>query len=174
MKIRLGIITTESYMDYFRDIEEELQSVCKFRIFTISNLRETKDVYLKNLDSVDGFVISGRILYESIDKECLDTKVPTHILQDNETLLYRELFRLLLTEPGLDISRIYVDFAYIIDSFSEFQKYLTHRGKPIDSDNLFERVETMLENHITLWEENKIDLSITAFSHFVPELKNTG
>ncbi|WP_017209391.1 hypothetical protein [Clostridium beijerinckii] len=174
MKIRLGIITTESYMDYFRDIEEELQSVCKFRIFTISNLRETKDVYLKNLDSVDGFVISGRILYESIDKECLDTKVPTHILQDNETLLYRELFRLLLTEPGLDISRIYVDFAYIIDSFSEFQKYLTHQGKPIDSDNLFERVETMLENHITLWEENKIDLSITAFSHFVPELKKHG
>jgi hypothetical protein len=92
-------------------------------------------------------------------------------LQDNETLLYRELFRLLITEPRLDISRIYVDFAYIIDSFSEFQKHLTHQAKPIDSSNLFERVETMLENHITLWEEKKIDLSITAFGHFVPELK---
>ncbi len=174
MKIKLGIITPETHMDYFRAIEEEMRSVCQFRFLTISNFRETKDVYLKNLGLVDGFVISGRLLYESIDKECLDTKVPTHILQDNENLLYRELFRLLVTEPKLDISRIYVDYAYIIDSFSEFQKYLTHEGKPFDSSDLFQRVETMLENHITLWEERKTDLSITAFGHFVPELKKHG
>ena len=174
MKIKLGIITPETHMDYFRIIEEEMRSVCQFRFLTISNFRETKDVYLKNLGLVDGFVISGRFLYESIDKECLDTKVPTHILQDNENLLYRELFRLLVTEPELDISRIYVDYAYIIDSFSEFQKYLTHEGKPIDSNDFFERVDTMLENHITLWEEKKTDLSITAFGHFVPELKKHG
>ena len=174
MKIKLGIITPETHMDYFRIIEEEMRSVCQFRFLTISNFRETKDVYLKNLGLVDGFVISGRFLYESIDKECLDTKVPTHILQDNENLLYRELFRLLVTEPELDISRIYVDYAYIIDSFSEFQKYLTHEGKPVNSDDFFERVETMLENHITLWEEKKTDLSITAFGHFVPELKKHG
>ncbi|MBE5992382.1 MAG: transcriptional regulator [Paenibacillaceae bacterium] len=174
MKIKLGIITPETHMDYFRAIEEEMRSVCQFRFLTISNFRETKDVYLKNLGLVDGFVISGRLLYESIDKESLDTKVPTHILQDNENLLYRELFRLLVTEPELDISRIYVDYAYIIDSFSEFQKYLTHEGKPIDSNDFFERVDTMLENHITLWEEKKTDLSITAFGHFVPELKKHG
>lgn len=174
MKIKLGIITPETHMDYFRIIEEEMRSVCQFRFLTISNFRETKDVYLKNLGLVDGFVISGRFLYESIDKECLDTKVPTHILQDNENLLYRELFRLLVTEPELDISRIYVDYAYIIDSFSEFQKYLTHEGKPVNSNDFFERVETMLENHITLWEEKKTDLSITAFGHFVPELKKHG
>ena len=174
MKIKLGIITPETHMDYFRAIEEEMRSVCQFRFLTISNFRETKDVYLKNLGLVDGFVISGRFLYESIDKECLDTKVPTHILQDNENLLYRELFRLLVTEPELDISRIYVDYAYIIDSFSEFQKYLTHEGKPVNSNDFFERVETMLENHITLWEEKKTDLSITAFGHFVPELKKHG
>ena len=174
MKIKLGIITPETHMDYFRAIEEEMRSVCQFRFLQISNFRETKDVYLKNLGLVDGFVISGRFLYESIDKECLDTKVPIHILQDNENLLYRELFRLLVTEPELDISRIYVDYAYIIDSFSEFQKYLTHEGKPLDSNDLFQRVETMLENHITLWEEKKTDLSITAFGHFVPELKKHG
>ncbi|MBE5986282.1 MAG: transcriptional regulator [Paenibacillaceae bacterium] len=174
MKIKLGIITPETHMDYFRAIEEEMRSVCQFRFLTISNFRETTDIYLKNLGLVDGFVISGRLLYESIDKECLDTKVPTHILQDNENLLYRELFRLLVTEPELDISRIYVDYAYIIDSFSEFQKYLTHEGKPVDSNDFFERVETMLENHITLWEEKKTDLSITAFGHFVPELKKHG
>ncbi|MFW6679797.1 hypothetical protein ACOAOT_19370 [Lacrimispora sp. AGF001] len=174
MKIKLGIITPETHMDYFRVIEEEMRSVCQFRFLIISNFRETKDIYLKNLGLVDGFVISGRFLYESIDKECLDTKVPTHILQDNENLLYRELFRLLITEPELDISRIYVDYAYIIDSFREFQKYLTHEGKPVDSNDFFERVETMLKNHITLWEEKKTDLSITAFGHFVPELKKHG
>ncbi|MFD2877824.1 hypothetical protein ACFTAO_20390 [Paenibacillus rhizoplanae] len=100
-------------------------------------------------------MISGRMLYESIDKEYLDDKVPVHILQDDENLLYRELFRLLVTEPGLDISRIYVDYAYIIESFSEFQQYLTHEGKPVDCGDLSERVETMLENHISLWEDKK-------------------
>lgn len=167
MTIKLGIITPESHMDYFRAIEEEMRPLCQFRFLTISNFRETTDIYLKNLDSVDGFVISGRMLYEAIDKEYLDDKVPVHILHDDENLLYRELFRLLVTEPGLDISRIYVDYAYIIESFSEFQQYLTHEGKPVNSGNLLERVETMLENHITLWEDKKIDLSITAFGHFV-------
>ncbi|WP_339314064.1 transcriptional regulator [Paenibacillus sp. FSL M7-0896] len=174
MKIKLGIITPESHMDYFRAIEEEMRPLCQFRFLTISNFRETTDIYLKNLDSVDGFVISGRMLYEAIDKECLDDKVPVHILHDDENLLYRELFRLLVTEPGLDISRIYVDYAYIIESFSEFQQYLTHEGKPVDSGDLSERVETMLENHISLWEDKKIDLSITAFGHFVPELQKHG
>lgn len=174
MTIKLGIITPESHMDYFRAIEEEMRPLCQFRFLTISNFRETTDIYLKNLDSVDGFVISGRMLYEAIDKEYLDDKVPVHILHDDENLLYRELFRLLVTEPGLDISRIYVDYAYIIESFSEFQQYLTHEGKPVNSGNLLERVETMLENHITLWEDKKIDLSITAFGHFVPELQKHG
>ncbi|WP_238655211.1 transcriptional regulator [Paenibacillus piscarius] len=174
MTIKLGIITPETHMDYFRAIEEDMRPLCQFRFFTISNFRETTDIYLNNLDSVDGFVISGRMLYESIDKECLDDKVPVHILHDDENLLYRELFRLLVTEPGLDISRIYVDYAYVIDSFSEFLQYLTHEGKPVGSGDLLERVETMLENHITLWEEKKIDLSITAFGHFVPELQKHG
>lgn len=174
MKIKLGIITPESHMDYFRAIEQEMRPICQFRFLTISTFGQTTDLYLQNLDSVDGFVVSGRMLYESIDKDCLDEKVPIHILQDNENLLYRELFRVLVTEPGLDISRIYVDYAYVIDSFSEFQQYLTHEGKPVDSGDLFERVETMLENHITLWEAQKIDLSITAFGHFVPELKKHG
>ncbi len=129
MKISLGIITTEAHMDYFRAIEEEFRSVCQIRFFIIRDPRETRDVYLKNLGSVDGFVFSGRFLYESVEKEYLDAKIPTHILQDNENLLYRELFRLLITEPELDISRIYVDFAYVLDSFGEFQKYLTHQGK---------------------------------------------
>lgn len=174
MKINLGIITPETHMDYFRAIEEDMRPLCQFRFLTISNFRETTDIYLKNLDSVDGFVVSGRMLYESIDKECLDDKVPVHILHDDENLLYRELFRLLVTEPGLDISRIYVDYAYVIDSFNEFQQYLTHEGKPVDSGDLFKQAETMLDNHITLWEEKKIDLSITAFGHFVPELQKHG
>lgn len=174
MTIKLGIITPETHMDYFRTIEEEMRPLCQFRFLTISSFQETTDIYLKNLDAVDGFVISGRMLYESINKECLDDKVPVHILQDDENLLYRELFRLLVTEPGLDISRIYVDYAYIIESFSEFQQYLTHEGKPVDSGDLSERVETMLENHISLWEDKKIDLSITAFGHFVPELQKHG
>ncbi|MFD1907048.1 transcriptional regulator [Paenibacillus rhizoplanae] len=67
-----------------------------------------------------------------------------------------------------------MDYAYIIESFSEFQQYLTHEGKPVDCGDLSERVETMLENHISLWEDKKIDLSITAFGHFVPELQKHG
>ncbi|WP_340023338.1 transcriptional regulator [Paenibacillus sp. FSL K6-1096] len=174
MKIKLGIITPETHMDYFRAIEEEMRPLCQFRFLTISSFRETTDLYLQNLDSVDGFVISGRMLYESIDKDCLDEKVPIHILQDNENLLYRELFRLLVTKPGLDISRVYVDYAYVIDSFREFQQYLTPEGKPVDSGDLFKQAEIMLDNHITLWENKKIDLSITAFGHFVPELQKHG
>ena len=168
--IKLGIITAEAHADYFRTVEKEFRSICQFQILAVSNPREVTDIYLKNLGLMHGFVFSGRFLYESIEKEYFDSKTPIYILQDNETLLYRELFRLMITEPELDMSRVYVDFADFIDSFGEFQKYLCHHGKPIDSDNLFERMETILEKHITLWEAGEIDLSITAFGHFLPEL----
>lgn len=174
MKIRLGIITTQAHIEYLKTIEETFRPLCKIDIIRIDDPREAQEAYLKNAPLVDGFVFSGRFIFDGVDPKCLRKDKPVRILQESEILLYRELFRLLLTEPKLDISRIYIDFAYVLDSFQEFLQYLPRQEKPIQNSNLFEQMENMLENHLSMWAHGKTDLSITAFGHFVPELQKHG
>lgn len=174
MMVRLGIITTQPHVERIKSIHQELCESCEIDIFQIDDPSEAQEVYIKNAPYVDGFVFSGRFLYDAVDPDCLDQKKPVRILQDNEIILYKELFRLLLTEPKIDISRIYIDFAYLLDSFREFIKYLPPQEKPIRDGNLFEQMDLMLENHLAMWDHGKTDLSITAFGHFVPILQKHG
>ena len=174
MKIRLGIITTQAHIEHLKTIEETFRPLCKIDILPIDDPREAQEAYLKNAPLVDGFVFSGRFIFDGVDPACFRKDKPVRILQESEILLYRELFRLLLTEPKLDISRIYIDFAYVLDSFQEFLKYLPKPENPIRNSNLFEQMENMLENHLSMWAHGKTDLSITAFGHFVPELQKHG
>ncbi len=174
MKIRLGIITTQAHIENLKTIEEAFRAQCRIDIIQIDDPREAQDAYLKNAPLVDGFVFSGRFIFDGVDPECLQKDKPVRILQESEILLYRELFRLLLTKPQSDISRIYIDFAYVLDSFQEFLQYLPRQEKPIQNASLFEQMDIMLENHISMWEHGKTDLSITAFGHFIPELQKHG
>ena len=174
MIVRLGIITAQPHIELLKSINKELCESCEINIIQIDNPREAQEAYMKNAPYVDGFVFSGRFLYEAVDKDCLDEKKPVRILQDNEIILYKELFRLLLAEPKIDMSRIYIDFAYLLDSFREFIKYLPPQEIPIRNGNLFEQMDLMLENHLTLWDQGKTDLSITAFGHFIPVLQKHG
>ena len=174
MKIRLGIITTQAHIEFLKIIEEEFRALCRIDIIQIDDLREAQAAYLKNAPYVDGFVFSGKFVFDAVDKEHLSDKKPVRIMQDSEIILYQELFRLMITEPNLDISRIYIDFAYVLDSFQEFLKYLPQQVQQKKDASLFEQMDLMLENHLALWEQGKTDLSITAFGHFVPELQKHG
>jgi hypothetical protein len=174
MIVRLGIITAQPHIELIKSIHEELCESCEIEIIQIDNPREAQEAYMKYAPFVDGFVFSGRFLFDAVDKDCLSEKKPVRILQDSEIILYRELFRLLLTEPTIDISRIYIDFAYLLDSFREFIKYLPPQEKPIQNADLFEQMDLMLENHLAMWDQGKTDLSITAFGHFVPTLQKHG
>ena len=174
MRIRIGVITSEAHMDYMCIIQNEFKKVCDIKLFIVNQLKETDELYLKNRHLVDGFIFSGMYIYDAIKTDHLDVKLPMRVLQDNENVLYKELFRLLITKPDLDISRIYVDFAHVLDSFSEFKDYFAKQSKPIEGDDLYDKVDIMLKNHIALWKEDKIDLSITAFGNFLPKLKKHG
>ena len=174
MVIRLGIITTKFYEDYFQKRCIRFGSNCMFKIFTTDDLREVRDIYLMNKSSLDGFIVSSKFIYDSIGEECIDPSVPVQVVSEDEALLYRGLFRLLIDQPEVNLSRVYIDFADVIDSFEEFKQYISNAGKPVDRDDIFLATEMMLENHINLWKEGKTDLSVTAFSHFIPALEENG
>ncbi len=174
MVIKLGIITTKFYEDYFQKHCIKFGSNCMFKIFTTDDLREVRDIYLMNKSSLDGFIVSSKFIYDSIGEVCIDPAVPVHVVSEDEALLYRGLFRLLIDQPDLNLSKVYIDFADVIDSFGEFKQYISNEGKPVDRKDIFLATEMMLENHINLWKEGKTNLSVTAFSHFVPTLEENG
>ena len=174
MRIRLAVIAPEVHDDCLSIIKKEFKDVCDIKLLLTNNIMDVDKLYMINKDSVDGFIFSGIYIKEAIDKNNFDTKIPFSFLNNDENILYKELFRLLLTKPDLDISRVYIDFAYILDSFKEFRDVLTNQGKPVEDKDIFININTLLENHISLWQENKIDLSITAMGHFVSEFKKLG
>lgn len=175
MKTVIGVITTLPYKIYLEQLAEAFQDLCQMKFFVPETLQEVDALYEQNKYDVDAFILSGSFIYEAIEKEHLLAQLPIKVLQDDEGTIYKGLFKIILSNPGIDTRRIYIDFANRIDSFDEFKDRFCPPIYPVSlSDSIHEQTRLLLKNHIELWESGQIDFSITAYGHFVPELKARG
>lgn len=171
MKTVIGVITTLPYKTYLEQLAEEFRNHCQMKFFIPETLQDVDFLYEQNKYDVDAFILSGSFIYEAIEKEHLMAQLPIKVLQDDEGSIYKGLFKIILSNPGIDTRRIYIDFANRIDSFDEFKDRFCPPIYPVSlSDSIFEQTRLLLKNHIELWERGLIDFSITAYGHFVPEL----
>ena len=171
MKTVIGVITTLPYKSYLEQLAEEFQDLCQMKFFVPETLYDVDVLYEQNKYDVDAFIFSGLFIYEAIEKEHLIAQLPIKVLQDDEGSIYKGLFKIVLSNPGIDTRRIYIDFANRIDSFDEFKDRFCPPIYPVSlSDSIHEQTRLLLKNHIELWERGQIDFSITAYGHFVPEL----
>lgn len=175
MKTVIGVITTQPYKVYLEQLEEIFRDRCQLIFFVPESLQEVDTLYEQNKNKVDGFVFSGLFIYESIKKEHLSSQVPFKVLHDDEGTIFKSLFKILLNNPGINTKRIFIDFAYRIESLAEYSDRFCAPVHPVDlTGSIHEQTEQLLKNHIELWESGQIDLAITAFGFFVPELTARG
>lgn len=141
------------------------------KFFVPETLFDVDVLYEQNKYDVDAFILSGSFIYEAIEKEHLMAQLPIKVLQDDEGSIYKALFKIIVSNPGIDTKRIYIDFANRINSFDEFVDRFCPPIYPVSlSDSIYEQTRLLLKNHIELWENGQIDFSITAYGHFVPYL----
>lgn len=177
MKIDIGLILSESNVANIKKLEPELGDSYNFHYFIVKNNEEIIEEYKKHYYEVDAFVFSGPVLYEVLEKELDIIDKPSYIIEDDLANIYKQLFKILIRNPGLEFSRVYIDF--IDDRLeAEFGDVFLEGSIPYqmrwDTEDPYLREENILKRHISLWEQDKIDLSITKFGMLVDKFKDQG
>lgn len=178
MKLKFGVITSEVHLDYLLAIEEEIKDICEIKYLIYHNFAEVADLYKYNENLMDAFVISGSLVSTAIEKNVIDIKKPIYVLDDIEHMFYKTMLKLLIENPNLDFSRTYIDLASFSSPDDDIINLFTKEPKPYFLPILYASAEhaenIILNNHINLWNEGKIDLSITVIGSIVPELNKRG
>lgn len=175
MKTVIGVIATQPHKEYLEALEAEFGHLCEWRIIISKTLQEVDALYEKNKFEVDAFIFSGAFIFEAIDKAHLLPELPYKVLQDDEAAIFKTLVKILVNYKDVDTKRIYIDFAYRITAFNDI---IEHFCQPLYSvsqtDNIFNETQLLLKNHIDLWAQDKVDLSITAYGHLLSEFDERG
>lgn len=173
MNVNIGIMTTERHLSNFKNIETELNKLCNFKYFIIKEMEDCKEFYLQNYNYVDAFVFSGPALYQKLIKEFKVLEKPSYTIYDDYANVYKQLLTIILNNPQIECSRIYIDFANEYNDFLGLRDVFPQDNMPYlipwDSEHPEEVAKNVLNNHLQLWKENKIDLSITRFGHLTRE-----
>lgn len=178
MKFKLGYIISESHLYYLNKLKEEFKDICDIEFFVYYEINEIVDHYYRNRDVVDAFILSGELVYIAMTDKVKEFEKPVYILAEDEYGLYKKCFKILMNDRNIDFSRVYVDFYSMMHMGEEFKDLFPSDRCPYflptpksDAELI---ANTILNNHINLWNEGRIDFSITACGHLKAKLENLG
>lgn len=174
--IRLGAIIAQHSLKELVSVPARVQEHCEIVMLPYQRLHETPELYRQNEQNVDGFVLT-ELAYTYLMQEWGSFSIPTYTFQISEQEFYKKLFKLTLRNRDMDFSRVYIDFIHpqnnflgLTDIFEEASMPYTLKGFVVN-DEIYEAV---LNEHIRLRQEGKIDLSLTRLSNIVPQLDRHG
>ena len=173
--IRLGAIVQHSFKELV-SLPTRVQENCEMVMLPYHLLHETPELYTKNEQNVDGFVLT-ELAHMYLLQEWGSFSIPTYTIQISEQEFYKKLFQLSLSNRNLDFSRVFIDFLYEHNNYLGLKEVVEEASWPHMlsigevNDKIYEKV---LEEHIRLWEAGKIDLSMTRMSNIVQGLEKHG
>lgn len=174
--IRLGAIIAQHSLKEVESVPARVQESCEVVMLPYHRLHETPALYKQNEHHVDGFVMT-ELAYLYLTEQWDSFPVPTYTFQMSEQEFYKKLFQLSLRNRNLDFSRVYIDFISTRNNFLGLKEAIEADSMPYTltpvhiSDGIYEEV---LNEHIQLWQDGKIDLSITRMSNIVQDLTKHG
>ncbi|MED4569378.1 HTH domain-containing protein [Brevibacillus agri] len=174
--IRLGAIIAQHSLKELVSVPMRLQDSCELVMLPYHRLHETTNLYRKNQQHVDGFVLT-ELAYAYLMQEWGSFPIPTYTLQISEQEFYKKLFQLSLRNRDLDFSRVYIDFVFAQNNFLGLKEVvgadsMPYTLSPVEvNDQIYEAV---LDEHLRLWQAGKIDFSMTRMSNIVQALTDRG
>ena len=91
--IRLGAIIAQHSLKELVSVPMRLQDSCELVMLPYHRLHETTNLYRKNQQHVDGFVLT-ELAYAYLMQEWGSFPIPTYTLQISEQEFYKKLFQL--------------------------------------------------------------------------------
>ncbi|WP_257346939.1 hypothetical protein [Pseudalkalibacillus decolorationis] len=178
--IRIGVINARSTADVLSPVFERFKDQCEYTFLLYEKLEEIKHIFNNNRSFFDGFILGGPLPYFYLEHEIHESSIPTVYLDLTEKDFYKHLFKISRAYKTLQFSRVFIDFLWEGNRYYDLLELLQTNEIPIhleenDIDWRNERLyEDMLKKHIRLWNEGKIDLSITRIANIVKPMKEHG
>ncbi|MDW7667349.1 MAG: hypothetical protein SCJ93_00870 [Bacillota bacterium] len=174
MKVELGIITSESHLPNLEIAEKKLNNLCNIHYFVSKNKKDIKLHFVNNYSKVDAFIFSGPILHKYLIDEVEPFDKPYYVIYDDLSHIYKEILTIFMNNPELKSNRVYIDFCSK-ENIKEFKDIFPKESRPYflpwEPDNPERYSDFVLNNHLNLWKNDKIDLSITRFGLLIDEFK---
>ncbi|MBS7525418.1 hypothetical protein KHM83_01860 [Fusibacter paucivorans] len=177
MIVKLGLIISESHVVYIKEMQQKLERYCQMQLCVIRDFPDIVNCYLKHYNDVDAFILSGPTLSNYLNKNINPIDKPCYVIYDDDANILKHLFKLFVNHPEIDSSRVYFDSASdnMIETLSEiFPADKRPYVFPFFEEDLDLYAERIFQKHLSLWQNNQIDLSVTRFGMHIDRMKAAG
>jgi predicted transcriptional regulator len=166
--IRIGIITISSSLHWIKAVEQFLGDHCEITYITYEKQNEILNIYLENYSFFDGVIFSGEFPYLAV-KKGLSTPFPKPAVYFDltERDFYKTLCKAMIDHKITSFSRTMIDFLFEQNQYLGLKDLVDEKdfpyiySKDLEGFELETIHEDLLNRHVKLWGEGKIDLSIT-------------
>lgn len=175
--VRIGIITVSSSLLWIKSIEDLIDENCEVTYITYENLNEIKDIYLQNYTFFDGIIFSGELPYLAVKKELPASFTKPAVYFDlTERDFYKTICKAMIDNKHFSFSRTMIDFIFEQNQYLGLHELLNEEEFPYIFSNDLESFSSetiyddLFHRHLSLWQEGKVDLSITRASSISKKL----
>lgn len=174
--LKIGIIAAHHSIEIIKQIETLLQDQCELTLIPYRQIKEIKPLYEQHHLFYDGILFSGTLANNILRQEITELPTPTFYLEITEGDFYKHLFAIRSRNKDLDFSRVFIDFLHEDPNSMGLQDVLGEDETPysIELDYSEDIYEKTFQHHLTLWQQGKIDLSITRLSNIINRLNDAG
>ncbi|MFB5281609.1 transcriptional regulator [Peribacillus sp. Hz7] len=174
--IKIGVITAPHSIEEIKQIEPYIQDQCELSFIPYRQLSEIKELYKSHHLFYDGILFSGELGYKIWQQECTVFQTPTYYLHIPEGDFYKRLFAISNANKHLNFSRVYIDFINKENNYMGIKEVLKKEEFPFSNEMDYSEAiyEKTIQQHLSLWQQGKIDLSITRVSNIVELLNQAG
>ncbi|MEH6948719.1 transcriptional regulator [Bacillus sp. JJ634] len=174
--IKIGVITAPHSIEEIKQIEPLIQDQCELSFIPYRQLSEIKELYNSHHLFYDGILFSGELGYKIWQQEGTVFQTPTYYLHIPEGDFYKRLFAISNANKHLNFSRVYIDSISKENNYMGLKEVLKKDEFPFSneieySESIYEKT---FQQHLSLWQQGKIDLSITRVSNIVELLNQAG
>lgn len=170
---QIGFIIAENSLPHLSNIQALLEQKCKPTFLTYRSLAEIPNLYTKNASSLHGIILGGELAHIVLQQNPDQANViPTRYLDVTELDFYKLLFQIQVNHPALTTSRLSIDGLSEDNDYMKLSEILSPERLPFYPEKAVDRLsyDAILQFHIQLWEQGKIDGCITRYSNIMNEL----
>lgn len=174
--IKIGVITAPHSINEIKQVAPFIHNQCELTFIPYRKISEIKDLYEHNRLFYDGILFSGELGYKILQKDFPEMDTPVYFLDITEGDFYKRLFEIAVTNKNINFARVSTDITFEENGYMGLKKILKEEEFPYTLELVFTEAiyEKALQHHLSLWQQEKIDLVITRISNIVGKLEQAG
>lgn len=184
--MKIAVILTRFLKDYVESYFNSLSLDCELSYYIYNDFAHAGELYLDLEKSYDGFLVSGPVPRAAICRRVPVLTKPIVSFGSNALCYYETFFQVQFKEQDFYLERGYFDLLEWLPETVPLHQYL-ERGQfnqliykvyqntsTYSLEQLCEMEKKIKLKHIRLWNEKKIQYSVTRFSNIIQDLLDAG